>query len=379
MVDEFNYENILKGKYNFDISKYFFGSDPIRVVIIIYIIISFIVNILYLISALKARLQKEIHRINLIIMGSILFINFLHTFSYLYEWVLQNVDDKESLLIDDDGNVCNDDKCINNDDQNFYEIGGLLLGNMDDIGACKVQGFFLVFSALCQDTYINLFFYLVNKSSKLKRKKIFLFLFIATIFPFVISIIIISIDGLGLNDKYCFIKKFSFDGKKYSLYSGFKAIITVYYIYRFINIIISSCLLYRIAKYISANKFGKMYIFKLSSFLIVQIFTVTFGLMYRYGGMISNKFNKTFVNAFLAVNTIDGVIFPLVSYFSNNMYKNLCCQEKNDFNIDFLSADSSDNDITTANMTLNNQAQTPDKSRMDNTKENQNNFSLSYL
>ena len=44
MVDEFNAKNILKGDYDFDTNKYFFNADIIRIIIIIYIIISFIVN-----------------------------------------------------------------------------------------------------------------------------------------------------------------------------------------------------------------------------------------------------------------------------------------------------------------------------------------------
>ena len=49
MVDEFNYETIINGTYEFDTMKYFVNGDIVRAVIIIFIIISFIVNILYFI------------------------------------------------------------------------------------------------------------------------------------------------------------------------------------------------------------------------------------------------------------------------------------------------------------------------------------------
>ena len=74
MVDEFNAKNILKGDYDFDTNKYFFNADIIRIIIIIYIIISFIVNVFYIITSLKAKakFKKAIHKINLILMGNIL-------------------------------------------------------------------------------------------------------------------------------------------------------------------------------------------------------------------------------------------------------------------------------------------------------------------
>ena len=99
MSDKFNIDNIQTGEYNFDVSKYFFNSDRIRLVIIIFIIISFLVNVLYFITSLKTKFKKEIYQINLILTRNILFINFLHIFSYLYEWVLQNVDGESSLFI----------------------------------------------------------------------------------------------------------------------------------------------------------------------------------------------------------------------------------------------------------------------------------------
>ena len=85
---------------------------------------------------------------------------------------------------------------------------------------------------------------------------------------------------------------------------------------------------------------------------------------------------------FLVINTLDGLIFPLFSYFSNNMYKNLCCKESNEeFSNDFLSADDTNNDMTATNMTLNNQAKNGDKSGIStkNNSQNKNNFDVSYL
>ena len=387
MSDEFNTENIQIGNYNFDVSKYFFNADIIRLIIIIFIIISFIVNVLYFITSLKTKFKDEILQINLILTRNILFINFLHKFSYLYEWVLQNVDNESSLYANKDNGEIG--TIENKDDKNYFRIGGLLVGNMYKMEACKAQGFFLVFTSLSQDIIINIFFYLINKTTKLKSKIIYRFLiFAGYLFPIIFAVVYLVIGGFGLNDKFCFIKKYTFDDTKsisgkqtrYKLESKFLPLICLFYLIRIINIIISSGFLYKIVRYITKNKLKKMYIFKACAFLSVQIITILFGIIYRLGGMINNKFSRDFVDTFLIVNTIDGVIFPVVCYFSNNMYRSLCCKNEDDNQTDgFLSGDSDDNDVTTNNITtLQNQTKAGDKTGTTIVKDNKNNFSLSY-
>ena len=94
--------------------------------------------------------------------------------------------------------------------------------------------------------------------------------------------------------------------------------------------------------------------------------------MYRFGGMFSNKFNRSFVNIFLIINTIDGIIFPAVSYFSNNMYRSFCKDSDSEYYIDILGAN--DNDISCTDMTLSNQAKSLEKNKADN----KNNFDITY-
>ena len=383
MSDNFNISKIQSGDYNFDVSKYFFNADTIRLIIIIFIIISFIFNVLYFITSLKTKFKLEIHQINLILTRNILFINFLHIFSYLYEWVLQNVDDESSLYINkDDGAIATKEK---GDDKNYFQIGGLLVGNMYNMEGCKAQGFFLVFTSLSQDILILILFYMINKSSRLSKAKTYIFLFFGYLCSFIISIIYLSVDGFGLNDKYCFIKKFVFEEKKegeqviktYRMNSSnFILMVIIYYVIRLIIIIISSCLLYKIVKYIRKNDYGKGYLIRLASFLLIQIFKIAFGIMYRVGGMINEKFSRDFVNIFLIVNTLDALVFPLVSYFSNNMYLNLCGNKTGDELNIFLSQDGDGNDITA---TLNNQARNNDKSGIATPNANNNNFEVSYI
>jgi hypothetical protein len=380
MSDEFNTTNILTGNYNFDVSKYFFNADIFRLIIIIFIIISFIVNVLYFITSLKTKFKNEVLQIKLIFTKNILFINFLHKFSYLYEWVLQNVDNESSLYVNKDNGEIG--TIENKDDKNYFRIGGLLVGNMYKMEACKAQGFFLVFTSLSQDIVILILFYMVNKSTRLSKAKTCIFLSVGYLCSFIISIIYLSVNGLGLNDKYCFIKKFIFDEKQldkpYQMHSYFILMIIIYYLIRLIFIIISSILLYKIVQYIKKNEYGKGYVIRLSSFLLLQIFSIAFGIMYRIGGMINEKFSRDFVDIFLIVNNLDALVFPLFSFFSNNMYLNLCGKKKNDEleNVFMLQ----DNDVTTnPNATMNNQTRNNDKSGISTPNGNNNNFEVSYL
>lgn len=380
MSDEFNTTNILTGNYNFDVSKYFFNADIFRLIIIIFIIISFIVNVLYFITSLKTKFKDELLQNNLILTRNILFINFLHKFSYLYEWVLQNVDNESSLYVNKDNGEIG--TIENKDDKNYFRIGGLLVGNMYKMEACKAQGFFLVFTSLSQDILILILFYMINKSTRLSKAKTCIFLSVGYLCSFIISIIYLSVNGLGLNDKYCFIKKFIFDEKQldkpYQMHSYFILMIIIYYLIRLIFIIISSILLYKIVQYIKKNEYGKGYLIRLSSFLLLQIFSIAFGIMYRIGGMINEKFSRDFVDIFLIVNNLDALVFPLFSFFSNNMYLNLCGKKKNDEleNVFMLQ----DNDVTTnPNATMNNQTRNNDKSGISTPNGNNNNFEVSYL
>ena len=380
MSDEFNTENIQIGNYNFDVSKYFFNADIFRLIIIIFIIISFIVNVLYFITSLKTKFKDELLQNNLILTRNILFINFLHKFSYLYEWVLQNVDNESSLYVNKDNGEIG--TIENKDDKNYFRIGGLLVGNMYKMEACKAQGFFLVFTSLSQDILILILFYMINKSTRLSKAKTCIFLSVGYLCSFIISIIYLSVNGLGLNDKYCFIKKFIFDEKQldkpYQMHSYFILMIIIYYLIRLIFIIISSILLYKIVQYIKKNEYGKGYLIRLSSFLLLQIFSIAFGIMYRIGGMINEKFSRDFVDIFLIVNNLDALVFPLFSFFSNNMYLNLCGKKKNDEleNVFMLQ----DNDVTTnPNATMNNQTRNNDKSGISTPNGNNNNFDFSYL
>ena len=321
MVDTFNSDNINKKNYNFYKPIYFFGfgdkdysSDPVRIIKLLYILISFILNLLILLSLLKRKKKK--FSIALLLTGNVLIINFIHSFCYSFEWILK--EKNKNFIIDKNGNFG-----INITDTT-YEIGGLLIGNPNNLGVCKFQGFSLIFSAISQDILINIFFYIVNRPKLPNKILIRIILIVLGYFiPFIISLIYLLKDAIGINDKFCYIKKFYKTENSYKYNDNYVISIIIFYSLRFINLIISSILLYKIIIYVKQNKLKNMYILKLSAILIVQVLTILIGLIYRIFGLISESFSRNFVQIFLCFNTLDAILFPLSYSLSNGIYNYL--------------------------------------------------------
>ena len=323
MVDSFNSDNINKKNYNFYKPIYFFGfgdkdysSDPVRIIKLLYILISFILNLLIIISLLKRKKKK--FSIALMLTGNVLIINFIHSFCYSFEWILK--EDGKNLIIDKNGNS------DSNIEGETYEIGGLLIGNPNNLGVCKFQGFSLIFSALSQDILINIFFYIVNRPKIPNKNLIRIILIVLGYFiPLLISLIYLLKDAIGINDKFCYIKKFYKTENSYKYNDNYIISIIIIYSLRFINLIISSILLYKIIIYVKQNKLKNMYILKLSAILIVQVLTILIGLIYRIFGLISESFSRNFAQIFLCINTLDAILFPLSYSLSNGIYNYLFC------------------------------------------------------
>lgn len=355
MVDNLNYTNILKYNYNFFSGKYFFGFgdanysyDPIRIIKLICILISFILNLLIIIFLFIRKKKK--FSIALTLTGNILLINFIHTLSYALEWILK--EDDKSLHIMKNGTVINNDY-NNNTDSDYYQIGGLLIGNPKNFAMCKFQGFSLIFSALTQDVLIIIFFYIINQPNTPSKRKIRIFIIFGYFFPFIIACIYLAIDGIGLNDKYCYIKKFIIDkvedyninykdinnNESYNTTcnvnykfaeKNFKILVNILYSLRGINLIISTFFLYKIIRYVKLNKLKNIYILKLSAILIVQVIIIFLGLIYRIGSSIDEQFSRKFIKIFLCINTLDGILFPLSYSLSNGVYQTLFCSIRNE-------------------------------------------------
>ena len=90
------------------------------------------------------------------ILISVLLVNFLHTFTYFFVWVIKEGVNTIKIMID----------------ETEVEVGGLLTGNPRKMSACKGQGFLLIASSISQDFLINIFFYIASSSIKIKEKLI---------------------------------------------------------------------------------------------------------------------------------------------------------------------------------------------------------------
>jgi hypothetical protein len=354
------------GDYNFFSIKNFFGfNDGIRFIKMINIFLSFILNLLIIISILKRKKQQYSIAFNLT--GNILIINFIHTLTYILNWVT---------------NIDNAYEFTDKNNNNTYKVGGLLIGSpKNNMSVCRIQGFLLVYSSLSQDISIIIFFYIINKTSIPSKFNILIKLIIfAHFLPFLLGVIYSLIGGIGLNDRYCYIKKFGFkekaNGDNYYIYDNFRALIITTYTFRGINLGISIYLLIKIIKYIKKQHLTRLYILKTSSILIVQVITITIGFIYRLSHIISNKNNKIFSDIFLCINTLDGILFPLSYSLSNGIYQNLCYSHKFNESLDSLMIDDELKD--------NRSSSSHSSSHKNNTFamidiKDENNFDLSYI
>ena len=70
--------------------NFFGGTDPIRIVIIIYIFLSLLLNTLnFVVFFITMKRAKKEIPLPIIILITVLIVNFLHTFTYFFEWVIK--------------------------------------------------------------------------------------------------------------------------------------------------------------------------------------------------------------------------------------------------------------------------------------------------
>ena len=316
------YVNVSQSDYSLLTSHNFFYSDIFRLIIIIYIFFSFIVNILNFIAIIIKQCKKKQISIAIISSCSILLANFIHTSAYLFEWIIKNGKDRNENEIKTE--------TIKDKNGNDFEIGGLLLGNPSNFSACYAQAFILISSSISQDFIINIFFFIVTMSEKQANKKILqislLFLIFGLIFPIGFTLFYFLLDVLGLNDKFCYVKKFEFtineNKVNYSYFEKFLIWVIVVYGIRVINFIITLILIIRIIIFMIKENQNKIDIFKAILIPLIQLFTILIGVAYR----ILNIFYpscKILTDLYLVLNTSDGILFPFIFLLKNNIYNSL--------------------------------------------------------
>ena len=307
--------NVTEPDYSIiSVKNFFGGTDPIRMIIIIYIFLSFILNsIIFITIGLTIKLKKKIFPFATWVMLAVLFMNFVHTFTYFYEWVI--IEGVEIVKVKIHHGY-------------YAKIGALLTGNPNNLAGCHVQGFFLIFSSISQDFLINIFFYLVNSSKFNELYSKLAVLILGIIFPFIFTIILEFVGAIGLNDKFCYVKKFKikidYDDSgekkvKYEYYTKFQTSVIIVYLIRVFNFIVSLYFLIKIWP-INKEKKSKFYIFKSVFIPIIQLFTIGIGVIYRVINIFSPKASANLSSHYLVLNTVDGVLFPIGFILQNGIF-----------------------------------------------------------
>ena len=292
------------------VKDFFGGTDPIRIVIIAYIFLSFILNgINFIVIGLTIKIKKKVFPIALWVMLAVLLMNFIHTFTYFFEWVIKK-----------------DIKCVKVPiKRNNVKVGGLLTGNPKNFSACKIQGFLLIFSSISQDFLINIFFYLVNSSKFNEFFAELAIIILGLVFPFIFTLILELVGAIGLNDQFCYVKKFNFkiynnNFVQYEYFEGFQVWVIIVYSVRVLNFIATVYFLTKILSYVKKENQPRLYIFKSIFIPIIQLFTIGIGVLYRFINLISSKTSASLSGTYLVLNTIDGVLFPIGFALQNNIF-----------------------------------------------------------
>ena len=316
MDDESWKNNVTNPDYSFVSAKNFFGgTDSIRIVIIIYILISFVLNCLnftvFFITMKKANRETPLA---IWILISVLLVNFLHTFTYFFEWVIKEGVNTIKIMID----------------ETEVEVGGLLAGNPRKMSACKGQGFLLIASSISQDFLINIFFYIASSSIKIKEKLIkILAVSLGFGFPFFFTLILALTGALGINDRFCYVNKFEFtieeEGNfsyvKYREYDYFQVVVIVVYLVRVVNFFATCYFLKKIISNIRERGESKLYLFKSIFIPIIQLFTIWIGVIYRVINIFSPSASVSLAVPYLILNTVDGVLFPIGFFLQYNIWE----------------------------------------------------------
>ena len=292
--------------------NFFGGTDPIRIVIIIYIFLSLLLNTLNFVvffTTMK-RAKKEIP-LPIIILITVLIVNFLHTFTYFFEWVIKKEVNTAKVRINEKIEV---------------EVGGLLVGNPNNMTSCLSQGFLLISSSISQDFLINIFFYMVSYGKKfVKKTVIILSIILGFCFPFIFTLVLALTGALGINDEFCYVNKFQFDiidGRvQYKLYGPFQLVVIIVYSIRVINFIGTIFFVKKIIAFIRKEGESKTYLFKTIFIPLIQLFTIFIGVAYRVINLLSPIASINLSGTYLILNTSDGVLFPIGFLFQNNIFE----------------------------------------------------------
>ena len=291
------------------VKNFFGGTDPIRIVIIIYIFLSFILNtIIFITIGFTIKLRKIKFPMATWIMLSVLLMNFFHTFAYFFQWVIKD-DTIQMFEVDINGRNIN--------------VGALLTGNPKNIFGCTFQGYLLISTSISQDFLINIFFSLVNATNINEQRTKILLLVLGIIFPFLFTLFLGIFEGIGINDEFCYVKKFEYSEKGeclvYKYYDNFQYVVMAVYAIRVLNFIVTAFFLRRIWTFVRQKNKPTIYLMKSIFIPIIQLVTVFIGVAYRLINAFDPEISQKLSGVYLILNTVDGVLFPIGFAFQNSL------------------------------------------------------------
>ena len=341
------------GDIQFNLNKFLFISYD-RTIVLSFCFISFILYIIIIISIYLARYKKI--SIVIRITGSILIVNFINIFSYSFQWV----------------------RCKEKLDNNKYRIL-FLVEKANIFLACKIQSFILLSSSLSQDYLIILFFFVLNKKKMIKMKYINIFIILSIIFPFIISLLLALFKVFGVNDDFCYIKKYNhIENNEFEPYKNYNAYCIIYGL-KMINFSTSIFLLIKIIKYIQKEK-SIYYIINKLSMLFIHLFKLFIILSYRIITFFidDDKIPNTFKKIYIILSTLDGLLFPLAFSYSNEIYYNFCKKRRNSRSSTECFKDSEEENIPNSQILSNNDDDLKKQETKSSSIFGSNNFDLSY-
>ena len=321
-----------------------------RVIVLCFCLISFLLNLIIIISICVAK-DKKISKV-VRITGTILIVNFINILSYTFQWVTKF--EKKS--------------------QNSKYTIELLFKRPNNY-VCNLQSFIMLSSALSQDYLVIFFFSIVNKKNLIKVAYINLFSILSVLVPITISFLYLLLEAFGINDNFCYIKKYEYNDndKYYESFDKYTIYFVITYTLRGINFVFSIFLLIKIIKYISKEK-SCSYIINKLSMLFIQLFKIFIILLYRISNFFWKEYPPILRQIYIILSTIDGLLLPLAFAYSNQIYNNFF---KHGRKINELEKDSEE-DITNINIDNPTKDEEISMVRNNNICSNSINFDLSY-
>ena len=311
--------NITNPNYDFFTAEKFLGfEDLTRFIIIIFIFLSFLLNLFIFFTIFYYKSKKQMS-FSGIITCNILIINFLHTLSYIFNWVLKS----------------------NETETNIGNVGALLIGNPSNIALCSLQGCFLIFFSLCQEILNNLLLgYIIWNGKENKPIFILIFILLGYIFPACFVVLFFNFGFIGINEKYCYFAKYDIKLENglvnYIIVKNYDICQGVLISLRSLNLIITILFLIKGIIYINKtnNKDHKKEALISSFPTAIVIFLTSFiEIIFRILFIISSKIENKCIGIYLILNTIDSFLLPLSFIIVYKLYQFWFCRD-NDKNND---------------------------------------------